>query len=515
MICPKCQQELISGAQFCNICGYTIPVYSAPEGFILDEESGLYYQIVPGVDQYGQSGEYVTWFYPNSGEYVQSFNPVASPTPSDYTSSVEMMPEAPIEYIIPSEEYPHTTTAPYPVHPEPTPVSFTIPPLPPTPVPPGPYPIRTIDHPKSKRAIWMTAIPAASFIICAALAFFIYGGSDDKPDLETHVSDVQVDAVVQATPTPSPLPTPDPSPTPTPFVVATPTIYLDKMNHETDAYMFGDVIHVTVQGITDEMIRELAFIAIYDHGAPHNAYQQWFTISESSQSFSFETPRYEGLFEMRVYKQDYVYTDETFLMSIPFRVTSGGISASTYFWFNTEILDFIGQPNSVLIDINGVRDCRAYTDGAISETFHADYLGAMVRFPFNFQLAPDNTDITGLLLDAEMAADEAGRPYFGNSWPDHWVIHGIEAWVEPYYHSLNMLFDTATGVPMNRQYMERAIADGLDGNINHVPRYEQHQRDFGMDIWQAFFYYEDYIVYAIFETYSGEDNLMCLQIYRR
>ena len=464
MICPNCQQILITGAQFCNICGYTIPVYQAPEGFYLDESCGLYYQIVPGVDQYGQSGEYVTWFYPNTGEYVQSFNLA------------------------------------------PQPVSLTIPSAPPVMQqmrPPG-----REDYPKSKVPIWMIVIPIVSFVLCATLAFFMYGGSDDvveEQEATIQVPEVQVDEVVQATPSPIPTPIPD--------VIDVPVILFNKVD---EPYTFGETVLVTVHGITGEMIAANAFIAIYPYEASHEDNGQWFYVTSTSEAFPFDAPRQEGTYEIRLYNRGDVYNNETLMMVAVFQVIDDGSGVTHVFGdvdsdfaLNYEILSLLGQPNSVLKDINGIYNCRIYTDGAISETFHADYLGQSVRFPFNFQLAPDHTDISWLNTEAEMGT----ASFMENSWPDNWEIHGIEAWAEPYYHGLDILLQTRA--PMNLLTMEILLRVGLEGFIDYIPRHEQHQRDFGMDIYQAYFNYEDYIVYAIFETFSGEGNLVCLQIFKR
>ncbi len=68
MDCPKCGASLPGEAESCGQCGAPAPVYSAPEGFVYDPGSCLYYRI-----DYTPEGQAVaaTWFDSVSGEYQQ------------------------------------------------------------------------------------------------------------------------------------------------------------------------------------------------------------------------------------------------------------------------------------------------------------------------------------------------------------------------------------------------------------------------------------------------------------
>jgi hypothetical protein len=49
--------------------------YQIPEGFTLDPNSGLYYQLTPGMNpETGETGQWTTWFYPDTGDYQQQFH---------------------------------------------------------------------------------------------------------------------------------------------------------------------------------------------------------------------------------------------------------------------------------------------------------------------------------------------------------------------------------------------------------------------------------------------------------
>jgi len=94
-----------------------------------------------------------------------------------------------------------------------------------------------------------------------------------------------------------------------------PVITLDK-----SSYSPGEKMQVTVKGITEEMISAEAFVAIYKAGAPHDAYKEYKYPRSSTANLSFTAPAGSGNYEMRLYNRDYVYTAQTFVMSIPFIV---------------------------------------------------------------------------------------------------------------------------------------------------------------------------------------------------
>jgi len=50
------------------------PQIEVPEGFTLDQSSGMYYKAMPGRDSTGAMGQWYTWFYPDTGEFQQQFH---------------------------------------------------------------------------------------------------------------------------------------------------------------------------------------------------------------------------------------------------------------------------------------------------------------------------------------------------------------------------------------------------------------------------------------------------------
>ena len=96
-----------------------------------------------------------------------------------------------------------------------------------------------------------------------------------------------------------------------------PAITLDKSN-----YAPGEKIRVTATNITEDMISVKAFVAVYKAGAPHDAYDEYKYPRSGTAILSFTAPDESGSYEMRLYNRDYVYTDQTFVMSVPFTVAA-------------------------------------------------------------------------------------------------------------------------------------------------------------------------------------------------
>ena len=68
------------------------------------------------------------------------------------------------------------------------------------------------------------------------------------------------------------------------------------------------------------MIRNDAFVAIYTAGAAHGDYGPYQYPQSATATLEFVAPQKEGKYEMRLYNRDYVYTDATFEMKVPFTV---------------------------------------------------------------------------------------------------------------------------------------------------------------------------------------------------
>lgn len=64
-------------------------IYQAPEGFTFEPNNGLYFHMTTGINpETGESGQWVTWFYPQSGEYQQVFHATVQPAPVAATTQI-------------------------------------------------------------------------------------------------------------------------------------------------------------------------------------------------------------------------------------------------------------------------------------------------------------------------------------------------------------------------------------------------------------------------------------------
>ena len=111
-------------------------------------------------------------------------------------------------------------------------------------------------------------------------------------------------------PAPAPAPTPRP-----PLVLNVLAIELDK-----EEYAPGETIIVTVRNLPSHMYNVEAFVAIYNEGAAHNEYREYQYPDIGDSTLYFTAPDNTGNFEMRLYNQDYEYSDNTFELSVPFSV---------------------------------------------------------------------------------------------------------------------------------------------------------------------------------------------------
>ncbi len=92
-------------------------------------------------------------------------------------------------------------------------------------------------------------------------------------------------------------------------------ILLDKT-----VYAAGERIIVTAGGITQQMEEDDAFIAIYESGAEHGQWKEFHYPKRGESQLEFTAPEEKGAYEMRLYRKDGEYTDETFVLSVSFTV---------------------------------------------------------------------------------------------------------------------------------------------------------------------------------------------------
>lgn len=103
---------------------------------------------------------------------------------------------------------------------------------------------------------------------------------------------------------------------PVALMAADSVVSLDKA-----VYSPNEKIIVTVDGITQQMVDDEAYVSIYKEGAEHEDYMDWNRPDVGTSQMEFDAPADPGSYEMRLYRKDHEYTDETFVMSVPFKVT--------------------------------------------------------------------------------------------------------------------------------------------------------------------------------------------------
>ncbi|MDR2569903.1 MAG: hypothetical protein LBD23_06350 [Oscillospiraceae bacterium] len=103
----------------------------------------------------------------------------------------------------------------------------------------------------------------------------------------------------------------------------------DYISIEKSVFSAGEEIVVTATGITEEMQGADAFVAIYKAGAEHDEYQQYLYPKAGDDTLHFDAPTTVGSYEMRLYNQDHIYTDETFVESLVFTAVSGNSTGDT------------------------------------------------------------------------------------------------------------------------------------------------------------------------------------------
>ena len=85
-------------------------------------------------------------------------------------------------------------------------------------------------------------------------------------------------------------------------------------------YAPNEEIVVYVDGITEQMVEDEAYISIYKKGAAHNQYMNWDRPEVGSSELVLDAPSEGGSYEVRLYRKDHEYTDETFVVSVSFEV---------------------------------------------------------------------------------------------------------------------------------------------------------------------------------------------------
>jgi hypothetical protein len=109
-----------------------------------------------------------------------------------------------------------------------------------------------------------------------------------------------------------------------------------KIELEKDAYLANSEIPVKVSGITEQMEKDGAFVSIYKKGAEHNQWGVYAYPKAGDSTIKLVAPNLNGDFEMRLYTEDHFYSDATFVMGVPFKL-SGATPPKGSAWASGEI----------------------------------------------------------------------------------------------------------------------------------------------------------------------------------
>lgn len=85
-------------------------------------------------------------------------------------------------------------------------------------------------------------------------------------------------------------------------------------------YAPGERIIVNVSGITQQMVDDSAFVSVYKAGDAHSEWGEYFYAEAGESQGALMAPEEKGFYEVRLYRKDHEYTDETFVMKVAFSV---------------------------------------------------------------------------------------------------------------------------------------------------------------------------------------------------
>ena len=94
-----------------------------------------------------------------------------------------------------------------------------------------------------------------------------------------------------------------------------PVVKLDKAVYEAGEKMTAEIL-----GITAQMVEDKAFVGIYKPDAEHNDWGEYQYPRHNAVRLDYTAPEKDGAYEMRLYRKDGEYTDETLVLRTPFAV---------------------------------------------------------------------------------------------------------------------------------------------------------------------------------------------------
>jgi len=94
-------------------------------------------------------------------------------------------------------------------------------------------------------------------------------------------------------------------------------------------YAPGEAIVIATTGITQQMVGEGAFVAIYKAGAPHDQWGAYAYPKEGDGQVELAAPQEAGAYEIRLYRKDGDYTNASFVTKVPFSVSQAPLNKTS------------------------------------------------------------------------------------------------------------------------------------------------------------------------------------------
>lgn len=133
-------------------------------------------------------------------------------------------------------------------------------------------------------------------------------------------------------------------------------------------YAPGERIVVEVSGITSQMVEDEAFVSIYKAGASHSEWGEYFYVKEGASQDELMAPDTNGSYEMRLYRKDHVFTDETFVMKVLFTV--GDVTVKNPGKIELEKDAYLAN-SQISVTVSGITE-QMQTDGAFVAIYQKD-----------------------------------------------------------------------------------------------------------------------------------------------
>ena len=104
-------------------------------------------------------------------------------------------------------------------------------------------------------------------------------------------------------------------------ISALPAFAAGGISLDKTTYAPKEKITVTATGITEQMIKDEAWVSIFKAGAAHNTWGEYHKPQASTDTLTFTAPSESGAYEMRLYSKDHLSDyGQVFVTQVPFTV---------------------------------------------------------------------------------------------------------------------------------------------------------------------------------------------------